>query len=321
MTTTYIAGVNAMLVEASARVPNVVLYGENINTGSRIGGLTKGLRLDAGGRIINVGNCESTHCGIGFGLMMNGVPAVLYAKQLDFMLLGVDHFVSTYNAIRSMSGLPESGSFTIVTIVCDQGYQGPQSSFNALGDLCSLARVPGYALTNRADAAAVIDSQIGAPGFRIIALSQRLFGTEFLGLEADYIAPDRSVLRYRRGADATIVCLNFSLPEGLDLADRLMGDGRTSSLFSVNPVFPIDWSVILDDVAKTDRLAILDDSKGAGSTGFELAHAAAQQRPGSRCVVIRRERVAYGVDPESFGVDLEAVAACLFAEGSSTQRS
>ncbi len=311
--TTYIAGVNAMLVEASARVPNVVLYGENIDTGSRIGGLTKGLRLDAGGRIINVGNCESTHCGVGFGLMMNGVPAVLYAKQLDFMLLGVDHFVSTYNAVRSMSGVPDSGSFTIVTIVCDQGYQGPQSSFNALADLCSLAQVPGYTITNRADALAVIPAQIGAPGFRFIALSQRLFGTDLLELEADHSSSDGSIFRYRRGTDATIVCLNFSLPNGLAVADRLSAAGRTSSLFSVNPLFPIDWSVILDDITKTRRLLVLDDSKGAGSPGFELTHKAFERVPGVRAVVARRERIAFGVDAETFEADPDRLAATLIS--------
>lgn len=313
--TTYIAGVNAVLAEASARVPNVVLYGENIDTGSRIGGLTKGLRLDAGGRIINVGNCEPTHCGIGFGLMLNGVPAVLYTKQLDFMLLGVDHFVSTYNVIRSLSGVPRTGSFTIVTIVCDQGYQGPQSSFNALADLCSLAHVPGYAITNKADAAAVIPAQIGAPGFRFIALSQRLFGTELLELEADYVAPDQSILRYRRGTSATIVCLNFSLPDGFGIADQLAERGRTASLFSVNPVFPIDWTVILDDVARTGRLLILDDSKAATSFAYELSHAAAHSRPDGRQVVVRRRRIAFGVDPESFEVDLDSVEASLFDGG------
>lgn len=309
--TTYIAGVNAILAEMSARVPNVVLYGENIMNGSRISGLTKGLHVDRGGRIINIGDSEPTHCGIGFGLLMNGVPAVLYTKQLDFMLLGVDHFVSTYNAIRSMDGVPSTGSFTIVTIVCDQGYQGPQSSFNALADLCSLAQVPGYAITNKADAMAVISSQIGAPGFRFIALSQRLFGTELLELEADVAAGDQSIFRYRRGADATVVCLNFSLPEGLRVADELSRTGRGASLYSVNPVFPTDWRPILDDAAATGRLLILDDSKGALSQAYELA--AAAERRAIRSVTVRRSRIPFGVDPETYRVDVPDVSAKLFA--------
>lgn len=302
--TTYLTALNAMIVEAAARIPNVLLYGENIATGSKISGLTKGLRTDHGGRIVNIGNCEATHCGVGFGLMMNGASAVLFVKQLDFMLLGVDHFVSTYNVMRSEREIPERGSFSIVTMVCDHGQQGPQSSFNALTDLCSLARVPGYALTNSADAAAVLGSQLGAPGFRLIALSQRLFPTELLELKADFVARDCSVLRYRSGDDTTIVCFNFSLPEGLALADYLAQGGRSSSLFSVNPVFPIDWSPIVSDVARTGRLIVLDDTKGALSMGFELLDVTSEAVPASRRAIGRRPKtIPFGVDSERFDVD------------------
>src|SRR3990167_3529997 len=150
---TYLATVNQLIVDAAAKIPNVVLYGENINTGSHICGMTRNLRLERGGRIINVGNCESTHCGLGFGLMMSGVSSVLFMKQLDFTVLGMDHMISTYNVVRSQRPVNALGSFTVCVIVCDQGFQGPQSSVNALGDLCSLARVSGYTLTNQQDAA------------------------------------------------------------------------------------------------------------------------------------------------------------------------
>lgn len=310
--TTYISGVNEILADASARIPNVLLYGENIDNGSRIAGLTKGLRVDRGGRVINVGNCEATHCGVGFGLMLAGVPAVLYAKQLDFMLLGADHFVSTYNEIRSIPGVPSTGSFTIVTIVCDQGYQGPQSSFNALADLCSLAQVPGYAITDRRGADAVIRSQIGAPGFRFVALSQRLFGTELLDVDAEPLGAERSIFRYREGSDATIVCCNFSLPEGLALADALARDGHSASVFKVDAVFPLDWSAIVRDATRTGRLAILDDSKGAMSPGSELAAVVASADARVRTAIVRRAHVPFHVDPETFAVDVAAISAQLF---------
>jgi pyruvate/2-oxoglutarate/acetoin dehydrogenase E1 component len=238
---------------------------------------------------------------------------VLFVKQLDFMLLGVDHFVNTYNVMRSERQIPERGSFSIVTIVCDHGQQGPQSSFNALADLCSLARVPGYALTNSADATYVLGSQLGAPGFRLIALSQRLFPTELMHLDADFIASDGSIFRYRRGDDATIVCLNFSLPEGVALAEHLRNDGRSSTLFSVNPVFPLDWSSIVADVSHTRRLFVLDDTKGAVSVGFELLQVVADAVPTSRGLLRRRPKVIpLGVDAERFDVDYEELATSMF---------
>jgi hypothetical protein len=99
------------------------------------------------------------------------------------MLLGMEQMVSTYTNIRAYRELDTLGSFTIVSVVCDQGFQGPQSSFNALGDMCSMARVPGYTITNAQDSALVLKSQLSAPGFRFVCLSQRLYGTDFLDLD------------------------------------------------------------------------------------------------------------------------------------------
>jgi pyruvate/2-oxoglutarate/acetoin dehydrogenase E1 component len=256
--------------------------------------------------------------------MMNGASAVLFVKQLDFMLLGVDHFVNTYNVMRSEREIRARGSFSIVTIVCDHGQQGPQSSFNALSDLCSLARVPGYTLTNSADAKAVLGSQLGAPGFRFIALSQRLFPSELLQLDADFTTADASILSYQRGDDATIVCLNFSLPEGLALAHHLRRNGRSSTVFSVNPVFPLDWSPIVADVMHTRRLLVLDDTKGAVSVGYELLQEVAESVPMSRGVLRRRPKIIpFGVDAERFEVDYEELAASMFtraADAETTER-
>src|ERR1700686_5231319 len=96
----YITSLSQTLGAECARVPRAVLLGENINNGSRIVGMCRNLVVPDGGRIINVGDCEATHVGVDFGLMLNGINSVLFAKQLDFILLGVDHFVSAFNFIR-----------------------------------------------------------------------------------------------------------------------------------------------------------------------------------------------------------------------------
>ena len=37
--------------------------------------------------------------GVGFGLMLRSVNSVFFMKQFDFLLLGIDHLVNTYNII------------------------------------------------------------------------------------------------------------------------------------------------------------------------------------------------------------------------------
>lgn len=305
---TYVASMSQLIGAECARLPRAVLFGENINNGSRIVGICRNLATPDGGRIINVGNCEATHIGAGFGMMLNGVNAVLFAKQLDFMLLGMDHFVNTYNFIRCSRDPATLGAFTIIAVVCDQGYQGPQSSFNSLGDICSGARVPGFALTNAQDAPRVLRAELSRPGFRIIALSQRLFGAEMLDPGFLWAAPDHSVIHYRDGDDATIVCFNFSLIEGCNLHNTFAQRGMNASLFSANHVYPLNSDRILQSARRTGRLFVVDDSKSTSLAAHRLIHDAAQQRSDLQCTVVERgAAIDFGVCDDAMRVDYDAL--------------
>lgn len=305
--TNYITAINQAIVSRMAEVPNVVLYGENLTTGSRISGLTRNLEVRQGGCIINVGNCEATHCGVGFGLMMSGVTSILFVKQLDFMLLGMDQFVNTYNFIRCQSDPAAFGSFTIVAIVCNQGYQGPHSSFNALGDICSVARVPGYTVTNSRDLQFIVDRQLTVPGFRFVALSQKMFPSEFLDMGLQYSAEDGSVFQYEEGDDATIVCFNFSLPQGLILKEKLSKAELSSSLFSANYVPFAKWERIIRDVARTKTLVVIDDSKSVHLPLYALLSELPANPSIKRIVVTRESNIDFGVCADNLNIDYDAI--------------
>ena len=254
----YIEFVNKTISQKILESEKVVLFGQNISAGSCLSGLTRNLQVKKGDYVINTPNCENTQCGVGFGLMISGVSSIFFMKQQDFLLLGIDHLVNTYNFIRRKK---PSASFTIVTIVVDQGYQGLQSSLNNFGDFCSIARVPGFTITNKEDIKQIIKSQLITPGFRIIGVSQRLFKTELLNVEKIYSSKESTLFQYTEGNDVTIVCFNFSFPYGFELYNKLKKKGIASSLFSVNAVTPIKWGKIIEDLAKTKRLVVIDDSK------------------------------------------------------------
>jgi pyruvate/2-oxoglutarate/acetoin dehydrogenase E1 component len=240
---------------------SILLFGENIDTGSRIGGLARGLKVNKSGRIQNVGNCELTHCGVGLGMMLDGGQAALFVKQLDFMLLGIDQMCNTFNFIRAYRPRNTWGSFTIFTIVCDQGYQGPQSSLNGASDFASLANIPVYCLNGTDDAIQVVQSHFASPGFRMVCLSQRLFGGPILDIAAEWSAIDSSIFRYKSGDDITIVSLNFSLRDALDMDAQLYAEEVRSDVFHVNFVPGMDMDPLVKSCAKTGKLIVVDDSK------------------------------------------------------------
>ncbi|MGI0073210.1 MAG: hypothetical protein ACREA3_05315 [Nitrosotalea sp.] len=257
----YIDFVNGLIKEEISRQKKIVLFGQNINAGSCLGGLTKGITVDNSSMVINSTNSENTLCGFGFGLMMNGVSSIFFMKQLDFLLIGIDHLVNTYNIIRGTKP-DSSSSFTIFPIVVDNGFQGPQSSLNNFADFCSISRIRGFTITNKIDAEKIIRSQLISPGFRIITVSQRLFKEEILIPEKlVYVNSDCDVFQYSEGDDSTIVCFNFSFPFGMSILEEMKINKISGSLFNVNSPVPVNWKKIVEDVRKTKRLIVIDDSK------------------------------------------------------------
>ena len=288
----------------------VLLFGENIDTGSKLSGLARGLKVNPEGRILNVGNCELTHIGVGLGMMMDGGNAAVFMKQLDFLLLGLDQLVNSFNFIRSTRPRNQLGSFTVFLIICDQGYQGPQSSLNAAGDVASLGNVDIYCLNTAEEARSIVGTQFVSPGFRVICTSQRLFGTPVLDLPVEMKTPDNSIFRYRSGDDVTIACYNFALREGLRLADQLSNVGIKSDLFHVNFVPGIGLEPLIDSCTRTGALVLLDDSKTVTKFGDSLVTGlhARDVKPAVLSLSRRGSQgIDYGVSEDQFVVEDRSV--------------
>ena len=282
----YVEFINQLIREKLGEEKNnIVLFGQNIGAGSCLSGLTRNLVVK-NGLIVNTTNCENTLCGVGFGLMLNKVPSIFFMKQQDFLLLGIDQLVNTYNIIRQKD---PSASFTIVTVVVDSGFEGPQSSFNNFGDLCSIARVPGFAITNKADAKEIIKSHLIFPGFRIIGVSQRLFKKEMAEIEKIYSNDENTLFQYSKGADVTIACFNFSFPYGLELSNELRKKGFDSSLFSINSLTPIKWDRIVEDLKNTKKLVIIDDSKSESPSYYNFLAEALDKCQIDKKIIVRRD--------------------------------
>lgn len=311
-TKTYIGQVIEQINLVTERCGPVLLFGENIDTGSCIGGLARGLRVNPAGRILNVGNCELTHVGLGLGMMMDGGKAALFMKQLDFLLLGLDQMVNTTNSIRAFSSPENLGSYTIFPIVCDQGFQGPQSSINAASDFASMANINVFCLNGIQDATQVISTEFVSPGFRVICTSQRLFSAPALDMPVEVHSTDNAVFKYRAGNDVTIACYNFSLRDGVELAERLSGAGVESDLFHVNFVPGLDMSLLSASCVQTGKLVLIDDSKSVVKFGDMLV--AELQSGGLSFSVLPLGRRGcnakeYGVTEDRFVPDYETVRA------------
>lgn len=293
----YITHINALLQSTVAKHSPLVMFGQNIGAGSCISGMTRGLTSGGGRHVLNTPNCENTLVGTGFGLMLGGVNSIFFMKQQDFLLLGIDQLVNTFNLVRRRH---LASSFTIFNVVVDSGYEGPQSALNNFHDFCSIARVSGYAITNKHDAAVIIDRHLVSPGFRIIGISQRLMRQELLE-QTEPVSHDANgqIFQYSEGADVTVACFNFSFPQARAFCDDLRKEGLSASLFSVNAMLPVDWSRILESARRTGRLLILDDSKSVNASFQHLVIAAYRDLQLKRIVLEVRSKTDEALSPNA----------------------
>lgn len=254
----YVQYINSLIKDAVKKNSNAVLFGQNIDAGSCLSGLTRGVSEYNQGMTLNTPNIENTLVGVGFGLMLNGVHSVFFMKQLDFLLLGIDHLVNTYNIVRQTQ---PKASFTIFPVTVDSGYEGPQAALNNFDDFCSIAGIEGFSFTNNADSEKIINEYLFKPGFRILSTGQRLLKEESLNLAVVYQDPEYKFFQYSKGESVSIVCFNHALPYGVELQNCLHEKSGSASLFSVNSHLHGNYDFILKDISKIRKLVIIDDSK------------------------------------------------------------
>lgn len=261
----YINYINDLLKKEFSDKTDTVLFGQNIGTGSCLSGLTRGIELQHNSTLLNTPNCENTLVGVGMGLMLGGVNATYFVKQLDFTILGLDQMLNTYNLLRIRE---QNAAFNIFAIVVDSGYEGGQASFNNVQGMSALCDIPCYSIQSKQDADYIIQDLMPTPGFRIICVSQRMFREtlirDAIELPTDMLSVDRmppQFTRYSNGADAAIVCFNFSLPYGIEIENYLQSKSKASSLFSVNCTQISDWSSLTNELINFERVLLIDDSK------------------------------------------------------------
>lgn len=307
----YIQSINGVLREEIAKIDDLVIFGENIVNGSFISGMTRGLVVKDGGKIINVGNCENTQAGVGFGLMMSGLNAIMFTKQLDFVLLCMDQFVNTYAFANVVSKGDRLGSFTVFGIECDQGLQGPQSSFLGLAEICSAAKCSGYVVNTVDEAKHLFSTQLNSPGFRIVMLSQRMWSSKPLEIAVKSFDPKGSWYQYMKGEDLFIYCMNASLVYGHELADLAISKGKKVSLFTVNYSMQYDFLKLMEGATKNSSFVIIDDSKSIYGGAAELAHGIHATYGTSSVTIVKREIYNPAVSADKFPFDAHQILASL----------
>jgi pyruvate/2-oxoglutarate/acetoin dehydrogenase E1 component len=273
VTLTYREAVREGIRDAIASDDRVFLMGEDVGRYGGCYAVSKGLFDEFGDeRIRDTPLSESGFVGAGIGAALGGMRPIVEVMTVNFALLALDQIVNTAALYLHMSG----GQFNVpivIRMVTGAGRQlGAQHSHSLEG---WFAHVPGLKVVAPAtieDARWMLATALDDPDPVIIFEHAALYGSSG-EVSADSGPVDINTARIRRsGDDVSIITHGGSLHKALTAADELDALGISAEVLDLRSLRPLDTAAIIDTVAHTHRLVIVDEGwKSVGLSAEILA--------------------------------------------------
>jgi pyruvate dehydrogenase E1 component beta subunit len=252
--------------------PRVFLMGEDV---ARYGGcyaVTKGLAEELGeDRIRDTPLSESAFVGAGIGAAMAGMRPIVEVMTCNFSLLAIDQIVNNAATIPHMSG----GQIAVPLVIRMATGAGRQLAAQHSHSLEGwYAHIPGLKVLAPAtleDARYMLKAALADPNPVLIFEHIMLYNMEG-ELDPAITAVDIASARVRRRGEAvTLVTYGGSLFKTLEAAATLAHDGIESEVIDLRSLRPLDMPTVLESVAKTRRVVIVDEGWKSGSISAEIA--------------------------------------------------
>jgi pyruvate/2-oxoglutarate/acetoin dehydrogenase E1 component len=276
VTTTFREAVRSGMREALANDPRVFLMGEDVGRYGGAFAVSMGLLEEFGPeRIRDAPLSESAFVGAGIGAALAGMRPIVEVMTINFSMLALDQIVNNAATLRYMSG----GQFSVPLVVRMTTGAGRQLGCQHAHSLeVWYAHVPGIkavAPATVADARGMVLAALDDPDPVFIFENAILYPREG-ELEGDALPLDRAAVR-RPGADITIATYGGSLWKTIDAADLLAAEGVDVEVVDLRSLRPLDMDTVLESVAKTHRILIVDEGWRTASLAAEIGMQVAER--------------------------------------------
>lgn len=276
-TLTYREALREGLDEELARDPNVVIMGEEVAQYNGAYKVTEGLWKKWGDkRIVDTPISEAGFIGMGIGASMLGIRPVMELMFWSFHSVAFDQLVNNAACVRYMSG---------GLIHCPIVMRGPANGGTNVGATHShipeglFAAFPGLkvcAPATPADAKGLIKTAIRDNDPVYVMENTLLYG--MTGevpdpADGDFTIPLGLADLKRVGSDLSIIAHGRSVIHALAAAETLQAEhGINAEVLDLRSIRPLDQDAILKTVMKTNRVLLVDESKGFGGVSAMVSH-------------------------------------------------
>lgn len=247
----------------------VILLGEDVRVGMGGGafGCSTGLHEQFGDqRVIDTPISESAFIGAAIGAASTGLRPIVELQFVDFFGVAMDQIYNQMAKIHYMS----AGGFKVPLVLraaMGGGYGDAAQGSQCLYSL--FAHVPGLRVvvpSTPYDAKGLLIRAIRSDDPVLFLEHKLLYNIPFLPFgvsgavpEQEYEIPFGRAMRRRQGKDITIVAVALMIHKALAAADRLAKEGIDVEVLDLRTIVPFDRNTIVESVAKTGRLLVVDE--------------------------------------------------------------
>jgi 2-oxoisovalerate dehydrogenase E1 component len=264
----FIDGLTDGLREAMRRHPELILMGQDIADYGGVFKITQGFTDEFGkARVRNTPLCESAIVGIGLGLSLKGMKAMVEMQFADFVTCGFNQIVNNLAKLHWRWGKSAD-----VVIRMPTGGGTGAGPFHSQSNEAWFTHTPGLKIlypSTPEDAKGLLLAAFEDPNpvmfFEHKALYRSVSGQVPAGYYTIEIGKARQV---RTGTEASILTYGLGVRWAEQLADEMSIE---VDIVDLRSLVPLDYECIAASVRRTNRVLILHEDTLFGGIGGEIA--------------------------------------------------
>jgi acetoin:2,6-dichlorophenolindophenol oxidoreductase subunit beta len=261
--------VRRALDDELAADPSVIFYGEDVALAGGVFAVTPGLYEKYGAeRVFDTPISELALTGSAYGAAITGTRPVLEIMFGDFLALSMDVLINQATKYWFLSGGRQSVPLTIRSVVGAGGRFGAIHSQMPVSWLMGVSGLKIVAPSRPAEAYSLLRGSIRDPNPVVFFEHKRLYAIK--GQLAGGVLELGRARVARAGRDVTLVSAMKGVHDCLAAAEELAAGGVEAEVIDLCTIRPVDVETVLASVAKTHRIAVVEEGPLTGGWAGEV---------------------------------------------------
>jgi 2-oxoisovalerate dehydrogenase E1 component beta subunit len=268
---TLLEAINLTLAREMARDESVVVLGEEVGQLGGIFGATEALHSQFGDRrVIDTAASEGGVVGLAVGMAMYGLRPVAEIQFADFMWSGLEQLLGEAAKLRYRSG----GQYAcplVLRVPYGGGTRGGiYQSASPEAHFCHAPGLSVLAPADAADAAGLLRQALRGSDPVVFLEPKNLYRAGRAVVDEEAIPVGKARLR-RSGTDVSVITYGSMVPAVAAAAEAAGERGIEAEVLDLRSLVPMDIAAVLETVAKTGRVVLVNEAPRGGGYMAEVA--------------------------------------------------